>query len=389
MKAFHYLAIISFLLFASCNTQRHNISGVISGLGNDTLVIELIKIEKIADEEIILDTVITTNDKFNYTLSTSGNTLIMINPKKGEYDRLDGSYYWPESNRIVLILSPDQSVKVNGELHDNYLQYNISGSKINKSLAELREEYLEALSKQASIEMKLDSLIYQSGFSKDTRNLFNERAKFRDIQRSKELDYILDNKDSEVSGYLLFFQNLDTIGKYYDELPENVVSGIFKPMLDYKYLRYKKYNIVRNAQENIIPGNKALNFTLKSNSDENVTLSNIDSKFIILDFWGSWCPPCINGLPQMKEYYKKYNGKIEIVGIACNDKEDTWRNAIEKYELDWIHLFNDGDIEKDVSLKYGVEAYPTKIILNSDLEIIGKFEGEGEDFYKKLDELLM
>ncbi len=313
----------------------------------------------------------------------------MINPQKGQYNRLDGTFYRPESKKITLIISPQQKLTVKGDLNDNYMSYHVRGSKLNKDLAGLREKYLNALSSFTTIEMKLDSMIYENGFSENTRELFIERSKFRDIQRSTELDFVLANKNDDLSGFLLFFQSLDTIGKYYHQLHKNVTSGLFQPMLDFKYQLYKKYNIVKEAQENIQPGKKAPVFTLKSNSGKNVTLNDIKAEYIILDFWGSWCIPCINGLPLMKEYYKKYNDRIEIVGIACNDKEDQWMKTIDKYKLDWIQLLNEAEIEKDISLKYGIEAYPTKIILNDKYEIIATYKGEGDDFYEKLDELIL
>lgn len=381
------LAILSCLLFMACNTQKHNLTGTINGLGSDTLYIESIEISKISNEDIMLDTLVASENNFVYDLKTEGATLVMINPHKGQYNRLDGTYYWPESKKITLILTPQQKIKVKGELKDKYLSYQVGGSKLNKDLANLREEYLDALSKFTIIEMKIDSMIYKNEFSENTKELFNERNKFRDIQRSTELEFVLANKDNDLSGFLLFFQSLDTLGKYYNQLSKNVTYGLFKPMLDFKYHLYKKYNMVKSAQENILPGKKAPAFTLKSSSGRNVNLNDINSEYIILDFWGSWCMPCINGLPQMKEYYKKYKDRIEIIGIACNDKEDQWMNTIEKYDLDWIHLINEADIEKDISLKYGIEAYPLKIILNKHYEIIAIYKGEGEDFYEKLDEL--
>ncbi len=389
MKIILKLALLASSLLMACNNQRHNISGEISGLGSDTLFIESIEISKISDEDIILDTITSSENSFMYDLRTDEATLVMISPQKGQYNRLDGTFYRPESKKITLIISPQQKLTVKGDLNDNYMSYHVRGSKLNKDLAGLREKNLNALSSFTTIEMKLDSMIYENGFSENTRELFIERSKFRDIQRSTELDFVLANKNDDLSGFLLFFQSLDTIGKYYHQLHKNVTSGLFQPMLDFKYQLYKKYNIVKEAQENIQPGKKAPVFTLKSNSGKNVTLNDIKAEYIILDFWGSWCIPCINGLPLMKEYYKKYNDRIEIVGISCNDKEDQWMKTIDKYKLDWIQLLNEAEIEKDISLKYGIEAYPTKIILNDKYEIIATYKGEGDDFYEKLDELIL
>jgi hypothetical protein len=90
----------------------------------------------------------------------------------------------------------------------------------------------------------------------------------------------------------------------------------------------------------------------------------------------------------MKEYFEKYKNQIEFIGIACNDKETKWRNAINEHKLEWKNFLNEDEIDKDVSIKYAVKAYPTKIIINSSGIIKGIFNGEGEDFYNRLDELI-
>lgn len=135
-------------------------------------------------------------------------------------------------------------------------------------------------------------------------------------------------------------------------------------------------------------GKKAPNFSLKNINGEIITIDYSSSKFTILDFWGSWCAPCISGFPKMKEYYKKYNNQIDFIGIACNDKEDKWKNAVKKYNLKWKNLINNDNLEKDVSVTFAIMSYPTKIIINSKGIIEGIFEGEGNDFYEKVDELI-
>ncbi|MTI21760.1 TlpA family protein disulfide reductase, partial [Fulvivirga sp. RKSG066] len=112
-------------------------------------------------------------------------------------------------------------------------------------------------------------------------------------------------------------------------------------------------------------------------------------KYVVLDFWGSWCAPCIAGFPKMKEIYANYKDKLEIIGIACNDTEAKWRKAIDKHDLKWVNLLNqDNDINKDVSVMYAVEVFPTKIIISPDGKIYNIFNGEGDDFYDSLNDLL-
>ena len=87
---------------------------------------------------------------------------------------------------------------------------------------------------------------------------------------------------------------------------------------------------VDNSQETVAveaDGIEAPDFTLNDLNGKPLTLSSLRGKYVILDFWGSWCGWCIKGIPQMKEYYQKYAGKFEILGIDCNDTEEKWKGA--------------------------------------------------------------
>lgn len=91
----------------------------------------------------------------------------------------------------------------------------------------------------------------------------------------------------------------------------------------------------------------------------------------------------------MKKYYEKYKGKFEILGVDCNDKKDKMLSAINKYQMNWLHIVNnDKGLDNNLVLEYAVQAFPTKIIISPKGKIVGYFEGEEETFYQKLDELL-
>ena len=129
----------------------------------------------------------------------------------------------------------------------------------------------------------------------------------------------------------------------------------------------------------------APDFTLNDLSGKPLTLSSLRGKYVILDFWGSWCVWCIKGFPQMKEYYQKYAGKFEILGIDCNDPEAKWKAAVEKYELPWLHVYCPRD--SNVLDLYEIQGFPTKIIVGPDGKIVKTIIGEDPAFYTFLDEL--
>ena len=88
----------------------------------------------------------------------------------------------------------------------------------------------------------------------------------------------------------------------------------------------------------------------------------------------------------MKRYYYRYKSKLEIVGIDCNDTPERWLAAVEEHRLPWINVYNPKDVPaaEDISVEYAVSGYPTKVIIGPDGLIIGKYAGEGPDFYEAL-----
>ena len=112
-------------------------------------------------------------------------------------------------------------------------------------------------------------------------------------------------------------------------------------------------------------------------------LSDLKGKYVLLDFWGSWCGPCIKDFPEMKKLKTKFNNAefrnadgFEIVSIAIERDAGRWPRAIEKFELDWkYHLLdtvtNLRFFNGAISEAYGVKQLPTTYLLNPAGEIIG------------------
>ncbi len=142
---------------------------------------------------------------------------------------------------------------------------------------------------------------------------------------------------------------------------------------------------LEKAKAGIREGAPAPDFTLKDIHGSDLTLSSLRGKYVILDFWGSWCVWCIRGMPKMKEYYAKYAGKVEILGIDCGDTEERWMKAVQDNELPWLHVYNPKD--GTVTTTYAIEGFPTKILIAPDGSIAKVIVGESDDFYALLDEL--
>ena len=138
--------------------------------------------------------------------------------------------------------------------------------------------------------------------------------------------------------------------------------------------------------QNIEVGAQAPDFSAMKIDGKTFTLSSLQGKYVVLDFWGSWCKWCIKGFPDMKEAYAKHKGKVEFVGIACRDTEEKWKAATAKYELPWISVLNPA--ANDLVKVYEVKGFPTKIVLDPQGKIAKVILGEDPEFYTYLDSVL-
>ena len=127
-------------------------------------------------------------------------------------------------------------------------------------------------------------------------------------------------------------------------------------------------------------------FNLKSLNGEQINFEDLLCKHVVLDFCGSWCAPCIAGMPKMKEYFQKYGDKINFIGIACKDEEANWRSAIMENKLNWSQYLNSFQ-EEDLTHKFQITAFPTKIVIDPDGKILKIFNGETKDFYSLIDQI--
>lgn len=88
----------------------------------------------------------------------------------------------------------------------------------------------------------------------------------------------------------------------------------------------------------------------------------------------------------MKKSYAKHKDKLEILGIDCRDTDAKWKAAVKKHEIPWLHVYNPNS--SDLTEKYNITGYPTKVIINPQGNIVKTIIGEDPEFYTLLDELL-
>jgi len=137
------------------------------------------------------------------------------------------------------------------------------------------------------------------------------------------------------------------------------------------------------------PGKPAPDIVSRNTPDSSLfSLASLRGRVVVLDFWGTWCGPCIAGMPRMKEMLDKHRGRLEIVGIAQeSDGGGRWRKFLkDRPEYGWHHVLNVKT--DDLVVKYSVAGYPTKIILDPEGRILGRYDGGCDGFYTELERRL-
>lgn len=111
-------------------------------------------------------------------------------------------------------------------------------------------------------------------------------------------------------------------------------------------------------------------------------------KYILLDFWGVWCAPCIEGLPELKAFHGKYKSSLEIISIAYDDDVEKVKNFVNKRGLQWRHKFENRKllVADDLVKKLEVGCYPTFILMDVNHEIL--YRGCGADALKEAEKIV-
>ena len=379
-------ATFALLLLASCG-PRHTIVATFIGFSNDTVLLQTRPLTQYvslsARPDARTDTLLLDNrHRITVDLDVTEPLVGILMPMEYSEAGLPLA-----GGSCTFIAEPHQRLEFEFVARDGWLEVNaVGGSELNGDLA----QYANAWNPVAAEMGRAQAAMIQLRGKPAGDSL--QQAYRASVQRAQKANeaYIATHLDRPASVFVLAQSGSATAERYFDSLRPEARASILRPMADWIELQLEGLRVRREAAERIKPGAEAPDFTLPDTVGKEFRLSSLRGKYVVLDFWGSWCIWCIKGFPELKRCYERYKGQLEIVGIDCSDSREKWLEAVEQHELPWINLLDtrEGRPAETIDNLYGIGAYPTKILIDPEGRIVDIFVGERPGFSEMLDKKL-
>ena len=291
-------------------------------------------------------------EKYLTIPAVPGETLIVTKDDKGEI-QLGGSQFYQDYNEALKSIAPANKAA------DAFVAHLREEVAAGTPQEQLMEEYQE--------QMPILAEAYVNAL----------------------MDYVKAHPDQDAAAALIAelpddVDDIEAAAALLTERARNsVAANLYK-----RNLEKAKKEAEEEAKQYALEGLMAPDFTLMDINGKPLALSSLRGKWVIIDFWGSWCGWCIKGMPKMKEYYAKYADNLEILGVDCNDTLEKWKGAVAKHELPWLHVYWDKEKGDNPIELYGVQGFPTKVVVNPEGKVAKIIVGEDPKFYDYLDQVL-
>ncbi len=188
-----------------------------------------------------------------------------------------------------------------------------------------------------------------------------------DSARTSVLQHIDDRK---AKAYAKTYLIAERIG----EMPLDIATPSYNQFLN-EYSDFPKYTgFLQSFYEEIkqvTPGQPAIPFSLPNQNEQIVQMKDFSDKYVLLDFWASWCIPCLDEFPHMKEIYNNYSrDQFEIVAISIEDDSLRWHQALAQFQNPWPQLYGGNSFQQETFDAYRGGGIPFYILVGPDGNII-------------------
>jgi peroxiredoxin len=356
-----FLSLLAFspaFLFAQNQAAGFEIKGNISGLADGK-----VQIVNMAEDHAVLASDSAKNGVFTLKGSVAEPSLYYI-----VLSNEQPQYLYLENKPITITGSKTdiKNIKVEGSSsHTDFVEFN---KTFNPLIAELNG---------------FAALIQREADEKKKEDLFKKYDSVTKKVDAEVGNFVASKKSSFVSAFLLsvsaqVLADPIVLEQRFNMLSEEVrKSEIGKGLAN--SIAYFKVGAV---------GTDALDFTQNDVQGKPVKLSAFKGKYVLLDFWASWCKPCRLENPNVVKVYNKFKNKnFTVLGVSLDQSKDAWVKAIETDKLAWNHVSDLQQWNNAVAQMYHIQSIPGNFLIDPNGKIVAR-DLRGEDLEKKLCELI-
>lgn len=334
-----------------------------------------------ADGKSTMDSAEVKDGKFSFTGTLTDPVMGSLRAKYQEVPGAKSMKAISYNRDIKQVFLENSKIKIVSV--DSFANATIKGSKSHAAYISWTDLTKEETAQSAALNKEY-SEYYKK---KDQAGMDKIDAAFDKLTEQKNIknkQYLKDNASSPIAMFVLkqyagYDINADDVEPLFLALPEQLrASPAGKDMAE-KLETAKKTGI----------GKMAMEFTQNDTLGNPVSLSSFRGKYVLIDFWASWCGPCRQENPNVVKAFNAYNSKgFTVLGVSLDQPtaKDKWMKAIHDDKLTWTQVSDLKYWKNDVAVQYGIQAIPQNYLIDPQGKIVGK-NLRGEALNKKLAEI--
>ncbi|HEY4154760.1 MAG TPA: TlpA disulfide reductase family protein [Puia sp.] len=259
----------------------------------------------------------------------------------------------------------------------------ISGAPVQDEYNDYQNAIEKGIGIRSAALDKKYSVALAKGDKKTTDSLEKEYDALDMEQKKMVSGYVKAHPASYISAFEIaqnfsYNPDPDQLDSLYKNLDPAIQSTYFGRMVN---------NTLKKARLTAI-GQPAPDFTSTATDGKEVSLSSFRGRYVLVDFWASWCGPCRRENPAVVKAYHQFHPKgFDILGVSLDNSKTSWEEAIKKDGLNWAQVSDLRGWKNDVASRYGIQGIPMNFLLDKEGRIIAKGL-RGEDLTKKLAEVI-
>jgi thiol-disulfide isomerase/thioredoxin len=389
MKIEYFALFFIALLLSACNADNPNSkSNTLEGLVTNTQENEVLYLEVFQgnEPELVDSVLVKSNGKFSLNFNAGLINYYRLRPKSS-------------AQGVMLLLQESEPKTVlHGNLFTTSILDSVQGSTHTQLLHFLYAKMANYESEIEDVRAETNELL-QEGKNNEAMQLFRKGVEFSQQYKTFLLQFVEENPSSP--SVLAALEKLE-IGKnplLFEKVKDSLAStfghstyyaGLLQNYLTMQEQTTRQQQVVEEqkmAAQRISVGKEAPEIKLNNLSGVPTALSQFRGKYVLIDFWASWCGPCRKENPNVKKVYEKFKDKgFEIYAVSLDRNRVAWESAIEADGLPWIHVSDLQFWNSAAAKEYGITAIPYTLLLDPNGIVIAQ-NLRGNALAQKLSEI--